>query len=79
MAGAGIDVEMAVATVGRACRAVLEELGRWRGNELMVLSKARSTAGSSEHGPGTHSRLWEVCHVSNCGRGGESVICEWMA
>lgn len=46
MAGAGIDVEMAVATVGRACRAVLEELGRWRGNELMVLSKAWSTAGS---------------------------------
>lgn len=79
MAGAGIDVEMAVATLGRACRAVLEELGRWEGNELMVLSKGMEHCWLSEHGPGTHSRLWEVCHVSNCGREGKSVLREWMA
>lgn len=32
MAGAGIDVETAVAAPGRAYGAVLEELGRWEGN-----------------------------------------------
>lgn len=29
MSGAGIHVDMAVAAPGRACGAVLEELGRW--------------------------------------------------
>lgn len=33
----------------------------------------------SEHGPATHSRLWEACRVSSCGRGGESVTCVLMA
>lgn len=30
----------------------------------------------SKHNPATHSRAWEVCCVSSCGRGEECVIGE---
>lgn len=45
MAGAGIDVDMAVAAPGRTWGAVLEDLGRWGGNEMMVPREAWSTTG----------------------------------
>lgn len=66
--GAGIEVKLTVAVLGRVCGSVLGKLGRWDGRELVELQSGRGGAWPGEPWSNTCFLSLTPLPRADCGR-----------